>query len=448
MVGRQKHPQWRGRPAGALLLCLSAIAVVPAAVTPVFAYSVLTHEAVIDSVWDDSLRPALVARFPKASPEELRKAHAYAYGGVIVIDIGYYPFEVPFYSDLTHYARSGEFIKNLVADARTLDEYAFALGAIAHFPGDSNGHSLATNRSVPILYPKLRRKYGDTVTYADDERSHTQTEFGFDVLQAARGRYAPQAYHDFIGFEVCEDLLERTFVKTYGLSLDDIFDHRDFAIGSFRFAVRTLVPNATKMAWQIKKDDIVKANPGIVREKFVYEMSVKDYEKQWGTSYTHAGIGTKMLSAIIAVLPKVGPLKAYGFEPPTPEAERLYLESFDHTVADFRRLIADARRGKLELENRNFDTGKPLRLGEYVLADQTYEKWLRKLERDKFKKATPEIRRDIVAFYSTEPPAVASSATRARKAEAEASRKSIREARELLGRLEAASDPPDRLAKR
>jgi len=431
-----------------LLHCLAAIAVLSAAAKPASAYSVLTHEAVIDSVWDDSLRPALLARFPKASPDELRKAHAFAYGGVIVIDIGYYPFEVPFYSDLTHYARSGEFIENLIADARTLDEYAFALGAIAHFPGDSNGHSLATNRSVALLYPKLRRKYGETVTYADDDKSHTQTEFAFDVLQAARGRYAPQAYHDFIGFEVCEDLLERTFVKTYGLSLDDIFDHRDFAIGSFRFAVRTLVPNATKMAWQIKKDEIVKSNPGVVREKFVYEMSVKDYEKEWGTSYTHAGVGTKILSAIIRVLPKIGPLKAYGFEAPTPEAERLYVESFDRTVSDYRRLLADARRGKLELENRNFDTGKPLRLGEYVLADQTYEKWLRKLERANFRNATPEIRRDIEAFYSTEPPAVASTATRARRAEAEASQKSIREARKLVSRLEAATDPPDRLAKR
>src|SRR5207253_4026195 len=162
----------------------------------------------------------------------------------------------------------------------------------------------------------------EVVTYADDDTSHVRTEFGFDVLQAARGRYAPQAYHDFIGFEVCEDLLERTFVKTYGLTLDDVLAHRDLAIGSFRFAVSNLVPQATEMAWQIKKDEIAKDNPGVLREKFVYEMSRKSYEKEWGTTYVHPGPGTKMLAGIVRVLPKVGPLKATGFVPPTPEAER------------------------------------------------------------------------------------------------------------------------------
>jgi len=400
------------------------------------AYSVLTHEAVIDTAWDGSLRPAILARYPNATPEQLRKAHAFAYGGVIVQDMGYYPLGTHFYSDLTHYVRSGEFVEKLVANARTLDEYAFALGSIAHYAGDTEGHSVATNRCVPIIYPKLGRKFGNEVTYADDDKSHVQTEFGFDVLQAARGRYKSEAYHDFIGFEVAEDLLKRTFAETYGLELDDVLDHADLAIGTFRFAVSTLVPNATEMAWEIKKDELMEANPGLVRESFVYRLSRKSYEKEWGTSYIHAGPWSKTFAAIIRVLPKVGPLSAHGFEPPTPETEKLYLESIDRTVAEFRRLIERARAGRLDLENRNLDTADPVRAGDYVLADQAYEKWLRKLAQKDFGTVTPEIRRTIVDYYASQPPPVGSGS---RAEERKKSAESIRDAQPLVRQLQGAA---------
>ena len=79
-------------------------------------YSVLTHEAIIDSTWDSAIRPLLPKRFPLATAEELTKAHAYAYGGCIIQDLGYYPFGGKFFSDLTHYVRSGDFILNFFRD--------------------------------------------------------------------------------------------------------------------------------------------------------------------------------------------------------------------------------------------------------------------------------------------------------------------------------------------
>jgi hypothetical protein len=423
---------------------LAAVVCLLVSVSPASAYSVLTHEAIIDTAWEDSLRPALLARYPNATDEDLRKAHAHAYGGVIVQDMGYYPFGTKLFSDLTHYVRSGEFIETLVAGAQNLNEYAFALGAIAHYAGDTNGHSIATNPSVALIYPKLRKKYGDVVTYAEDDKSHIRTEFGFDVLQVARGRYASQAYHDFIGFEVSENLLERTFLKTYGLELGDVLDHADLAIESFRYSVSELVPSATEMAWEIKKDEIEKENAGIVREKFVYSMDRTSYEKQWGDRYVHAGPGTKILSFFVGLMPKVGPFRAHGFKPPTPESEKLYLESIDRTVVMYRALIADARRGRLELDNRNFDTGEPLRLGEYVLADKAYEKWLRKLEKEKFATVTPEIRSDILAYYEMEAPAVAAR-DHAKGNDDEESRKSIRDAREILRRLTSSTAGAERM---
>ena len=161
-------------------------------------YSVLTHEAIIDAAWKDSIVPVLLKRFPNATPEQLLQAHAYAYGGAIIQDMGYYPFGNAFFSDLTHYVRSGDFVLALIEESRDLNEYAFALGALAHYAADASGHPIATNRAVPMMYPKLARKYGPVVTYEDQPSAHAKVEFGYDVDQVAEGSYAPKAYHDFI----------------------------------------------------------------------------------------------------------------------------------------------------------------------------------------------------------------------------------------------------------
>src|SRR5690349_5752747 len=183
--------QWR--PISAVLL---ALGIVPAA----SAYSVLTHEAIIDAAWRDGIRPLLLERFPGATHDELRKAHAYAYGGAIIQDMGYYPFGSHFFSDLTHYVRSGDFVEAMLAESSSLNEYAFALGSLAHYAADNAGHPIGTNRAVAVMFPRLRKKFGPSVTYAQDPVAHLKVEFSFDVEEVAEGLYAPEAYHDFIGF--------------------------------------------------------------------------------------------------------------------------------------------------------------------------------------------------------------------------------------------------------
>src|SRR5882672_7490686 len=93
-------------------------------------YSVLTHEQVVDLMWNDQLQPLLLKRFPNATEQDLQKAHAYAYGGCVLQDMGYYPFGNRFFSDLVHYVRSGDFVEALLQDSADLNEYAFALGAL------------------------------------------------------------------------------------------------------------------------------------------------------------------------------------------------------------------------------------------------------------------------------------------------------------------------------
>jgi hypothetical protein len=210
------------------------------------AYSVLTHEAIIDTCWQDSIQPILRERFPSATQAEVTKARAYVYGGAIIQDMGYYPFSSHFFSDLTHYVRAGDFILALLAEAKDVNELAFALGALAHYAADQNGHSVGTNRVVPLLYPKLRGKFGEVVTYHDNPAAHLKTEFAFDVTQVARGRYAPDAYHDFIGFEVAQALLERAFAQVYGFKLDELFFSLDLALGTYRFSVSNVLPKMTR----------------------------------------------------------------------------------------------------------------------------------------------------------------------------------------------------------
>jgi hypothetical protein len=361
-------------------------------------YSILTHEAIIDSTWDSAIKPLLLKRFPASTADQLTEAHAYAYGGSIIQDLGYYPFGSKFYSDLTHYVRSGDFILNLIRESQDVDEYAFALGALAHYAGDNNGHRMAVNVTVPMLYPKLSLKFGKWITYADDPFSHTKTEFGFDVFQAARGRYASNAYKGFIGFQVAKPVLQRAFLDTYGIRIEQVFFDLDLAIGSYRRAVGTVLPALTKVAWQIKRQEITKEAPGITRQKFLYNLSRSSYEKNWGATYERPGVRSKILAGLFRIVPRTGPFKALAFKRLTPEIEKLYMASFNASIDAYRGLLAGAGSGRLILPNVNLDMGQATKAGQYTLADTAYAKLLHKLE-GHYPDMPQDLRDDILAFY-------------------------------------------------
>lgn len=101
--------------------------------------------------------PTLLKRFPNASPDKLLQAHAYVYGGAIIQDMGYYPFGNKFFSDLTHYVRSGDFVLALIAESRDLNEYSFALGALAHYAADTSGHRLQPTVRLRLCIQSWRK---------------------------------------------------------------------------------------------------------------------------------------------------------------------------------------------------------------------------------------------------------------------------------------------------
>ena len=363
-----------------------------------FAYSVLTHEQVVDLLWKDDIEPLLAKRFPGSTPSEITKAHAFAYGGCLVQDMGYYPFGNKFFSDLTHYVRSGDFIVNLINESNDLNEYAFALGALAHYSADNMGHP-AINESVALLFPKLSAKYGNRVTYADNPKAHIRTEFGFDMTQVAKNRYTSDRYHDFIGFEISKPVLERAFLDTYGIPLSTVIKNEDLAIGTFRRAVSKVIPEMTRVALLARKKEMVAETPNFNSRKFRYYLSRANYQREWGKGYRQPGFGTRVLAFFLKFVPKVGPFRALQFEIPTRQTEDLYVASVNRTLDNYRALLAEVNKKNLHLPNTDFDTGRITHAGEYSLTDNAYAHLLEDLSRDNFQAVTRELRQNLLAFY-------------------------------------------------
>ncbi|MCY7410340.1 MAG: zinc dependent phospholipase C family protein [Chitinophagales bacterium] len=359
-------------------------------------FAILTHEAVIDANWDKAILPALKKKFPNNSDSDYIKAKAYTYGGAIMPDMGFFPFAPILFTNLVHYVRSGDFTQSLLDDANDLNEYAFALGALAHYNSDNYGHPLGVNLAVPMVYPKDKKKYGDNITYENKPIDHQRMEFAFDVLQIARGNYLKDNYNSFIGFEISKPLLERAFLKTYGIELGKVFGNLDLAISSFRFFVQSIFPPLTKAAWVNKKDEIQKLNPEITDQTFNYTSNRKEYEKNWGK--TPLGVG--LIAFAIKISPKmIGPSRALRFRIPTPEAEKVFKNCFDTVLFHYDESIKQHSNGKLILQNLDYDTGLPSVLCEYSLADDTYHKLMKCLKHDHFSQVTPELTANIIQFY-------------------------------------------------
>jgi Zinc dependent phospholipase C/Phosphoesterase family len=363
------------------------------------AYSVLTHEEIVDLLWTAEIRPLLLKRFPGMSEDQLKEAHAYAYGGAVIQDLGYYPFGNAEFSNLVHYVRSGDFVRELRLQSQDANEYAFALGALSHYAADITGHP-AVNLAVAVNYPKLRAKYGKSVKYAQDKTAHLKTEFGFDMVQVAKNRYASEQYHDFIGFKVSKSLLKRVFPVVYGVELNDVLPHVDLAIGSYRFCIGRLIPEMTQVALRTHKKDMTREMPTFAKKKFLYRLSRSDYEKEWGKDYQKPGFKVRFMGWLLRYFPKIGPFKAMGFKNPTPQTAELYFKSINTTVDQYRAFLEQIRADVLLVPNRDLDDGNMTKAGEYSLTDDTYAKLLDELSERKFDLTSTDLRANILSFYS------------------------------------------------
>jgi hypothetical protein len=364
------------------------------------AYSVFSHQIVVDAAWEQAIVPLLKQRYPSVSDEQLRRARAFAYGGSLIQDLGYYPFGSRLFSNLTHYVRSGEFVEALIATASSAEELAFATGALAHYVSDNTGHPIAANRAVALMYPELGTEHGPQVLYAHSPARHLMVEFAFDVSQVARGGYAAQAYRDRIGFEVAEQALARAFLQTYGLELDSVFVSRELAIGTYRYAVSRTIPEMTRLAWRENRDEIVARTPAARESDFLFAMSRRDFEQAYGTKYRKPGWFSRFLLVLFKVVPKVGPFRPLAFEPLTPEAERLFATSMAAANEQYGSALRALRSRALRLVDRDLDTGQPPARGVNPLAEETYLALLDYLEDQDFTGMPPALIADIRRHYA------------------------------------------------
>jgi hypothetical protein len=426
-------------------LVLFVLLCVIAPVRPAGAYSVLTHEQLIDLTWQSSIVPLLLSRYPNLTPAQIEHARAYAYGGCVIQDIGYYPFGDVFFSDLTHYVRSGDFVVNLFRNAGNADELAFAIGALSHYIGDNVGHATATNLAVPVEFPTLRARFGSNVTYAEGEHQHVQTEFAFDINEIAHSHLAPVGYLRHVGLQVPTRQLALAFYQTYGIR-DDFTDTRRHRInvGGYRFAVHHFIPRiayAVNILHRHHEPADPTSNPDL--QRLTREVTAVATANNWQAYRHHAGIGTYTLAGLIYILPKVGPIKLAAVKGPTPQTEADYVHSVlastdeltyalhrftpppatlpsaklaaasdkhsdpapsappptedIHAYQLIPRQSADTRH---PLPNRDLDTGQPTQPAGYRLTDDTYAALLHRLASTPTQPVPPGIKRDILAYYA------------------------------------------------
>lgn len=371
------------------------------------ALGVFSHEAIIDAAWDNSLVPLLKKSYPGTTAEELKVAHAYAYGGAVAPDMGYYPRGSKLFTDLVHYVRSGDMVNALLKEASTLNKLAFALGFLSHYEADHYGHQLATNLTVPILYPKMKQRHGSNVTYADDALSHMRMEFGFDVLQLATGNYASQSFREYIGFKVDTAVLSRAFTSVYGLDIYAVHNqHFNRSVETFRFVVANVLPLVTRQAWATKKNVIKAADSTATARRFNYKMRQRVYNKNFGTGYKRPGTFSTIFSYFVRILPKIGPLAPLKFKVPGAEEEHLFVQSFDTILVNFKQQVNKMYKAPPDMQDINCDTGLPTSLCNYSLADETYTALLLQWYKKGLYAMPVAMKTDVLKFYAgaTAPP--------------------------------------------
>ncbi len=365
------------------------------------AYSLLTHEQLIDLTWQGSIVPLLRSRYPAITPEALETARAYAYAGCVIQDIGYYPFGQGFFSDLTHYVRSGDFVVFLFREAKNANELAFAVGALSHYIGDNIGHSQATNRAVAVEFPKLEAKYGPVVNFAEGEHAHVQTEFAFDINEIAHHRLAPVHYLRHVGLNVPQEQLATAFYDTYGLS--EGFAKARFQkvnVSGFRFAVRSFIPRVAYAVTLLHRSRMPKDPQSADLQKLADEVTRVAAENHWDEYRKKPGIGTYSLAGLIYILPKVGALKLVAIKGPNEQSEADYVRSVNQSTAALRQALTSFSKPRAGLPNRDLDTGAPVRPGGYRLTDQTYAKLLDRLVADPRHSVPPGLKADILNYYA------------------------------------------------
>ena len=338
----------------------------------------------------------------------------------MIQDLGYYPFGNKFFSNLLHYARTGDFVESLIRNAQTVDELAFALGALAHYANDITGHPQAVNLlGAAARFPSCARSSATTSPTCRRPSSTSSSSSRSTWRRRRAGAIDFTQYRSMLDFQVATALLERAFRETYGLEMRDLFDDEERAISTYRYRGQPADSGADRggVARQARRDP-EDLRPTPTASDVVFAYRPLDYEDTYGRDYQKPAQLARFLALVYRLVPKVGPLKPLAFKAPTPEVDRLFEDSLARAHARFDVLLRAVRDGRLDLANTNFDTGEPAHAGDYALADETHAEWLESLAKDDFAGASAQVRRTLDAFYQGASPPDPRDRRRARRSRA------------------------------
>ena len=373
------------------------------------AYAVMTHRHLVDLLWASEITPLLRARFPDTSPDELRNARSFAYGGALIADAGYYPKGEAFTSDITHYIRSGDFVTNLFRTATDVYELAFAVGALTHYVGDALGHSCATNPSVADAFAGVKRTPGscaythlernNSARYEDGPAEHRQVEFGFDVNMLNRGRFMPKKVSDRIGFDVTLQQLTYAFYLTYGLK--DDFTEKGFSLNASAYnRASDILPAGTDAVAHRNRKLTVQEAPTAELDEYNQLLDSAKANGHWREYKQTHGKMSQTMQILIALHPTFDIATIKG---PTTITQQRYLASIVSSVHVLRQILqrmkeetqlhpaaepadflpqwpaGDPLHAVGPLPNFNLDTGELAGSQPYRLANKAYSDLLHKL---------------------------------------------------------------------
>ena len=179
-----------------------------------------------------------------------------------------------------------------------------------------------------------------------------------------------------------------------------------------------IIPELGQIVWRHKRKEFQRADPKIVTARFSYRLAAENYEVvpgrrskfhrlkpwrwRWRAEIKREDIQfvSKALVLFVEVMPKVGPLRTLQFKPPTVRVQDLFIEAFDVSVVRYEADLSGLPDGQLILKDDNLDIGRPARATRYSLADETYAHLLNGLAKHRFRNLTPELRENILAYYS------------------------------------------------
>jgi len=211
----------------------------------------------------------LLKKIPAGKPRRIEQAQAYAYGGAIIQDSWLLPIRQPLFK------RPHAFTSAAAISSKALLARRQGCPRVRFSPSVRSRITLRTTTVIasaptepfPICYRPPEEIRRQRFVLRTTGWRHVKTDLVSTSTKSAE-RYAPDSYHDFIGFEVSRPVFEQAFRETYALS-ERVLCERKTKFSSYRHDVSSIQSHASPgTSRKTIKDDIQNAT----KRKFLFNL--------------------------------------------------------------------------------------------------------------------------------------------------------------------------------